>query len=156
MIAKKILSGYWIILKVLEGRGIVNVRMEEWENTLKEIFNEIDDYLEDMYGGLYPLHPSRSSRGATANKSYDGLFDVGASFSAGYGSQYGRGWIFDIHIATLTQVSSDIRDKIYDDAVRILQALLSEHYPDRNIRVEKDGSVFKIFGDLKILYKKPD
>jgi len=82
--------------------------MEEWENTLKEIFNEIDDYLEDMYGGLYPLHPSRSSRGAT------------------------------------------------HDAVRILQTLLSEHYPDRNIRVEKDGSVFKIFGDLKILYKKPD
>ena len=130
--------------------------MEEWENTLKEIFNEIDDYLEDMYGGLYPLHPARKKRGETANKSYDGLFNVGASFSAGYGSEYGRGWIFDIHISTLSDVSEEIKEKIYSDAVEILQALLAEHYPDRNIRVEKDGTVFKIFGDLKILFKKPD
>ena len=129
--------------------------MDEWENTLKAIFNEIDDYLEDMYGGLYPLHPARMKRGETANKSYDGLFDVGASFSAGYGSKYGRGWIFDVHISTLSHVSEDIREQIYTDAVNRLQKLLAEHYPDRAIRVEKDGPVFKIFGDLKILYKKP-
>ncbi len=130
--------------------------MEEWENTLKEIFNEIDDYLEDMYGGLYQLHPARMKRGETSNKAYDGLFNVGASFSAGFGSKYGRGWIFDIHLSTLQHVSSEIKEQIYRDAVDKLQKLLEEKYPDRKIRVEKDGQVFKIFGDLKILYKKPD
>ncbi len=128
--------------------------MEEWEQTLKKIFDEIDDYLEDMYGGLYPLHPARRKRGETANKSYDGLFNVGASFSAGFGSEYGRGWVFDVHISTLSDVSPEIRDQIYNDAANRLAKLLAEHYPDRNIRVEKDGNVFKIFGDLELSYGK--
>ncbi len=64
-----------------------NPHMAEWEKTLKEIFDIIDDYIEDKYGFLYPLHPSRPQRGRTANKSSDGLFNIGAAFSAGFGSR---------------------------------------------------------------------
>ncbi len=127
--------------------------MAEWESTLQKIFNEIDDYLEDKYGDKYPLHPARPERGKTANNAYDGLFNVGASFSAGYGSRYGRGWIFDVHMATLSSIDREIREKIYRDAADLLQRLLKKYYPERNISVKKDGRVFKIFGNLQISYK---
>ncbi len=102
---------------------------------------------------MYPLHPARPRRGKTANKSHDGLFNVGASFSAGYGSLYGRGWVFDVHISTLSTVPAQTRARIYSDAVFLLEELLQRHYPERKIKVEKDGLVFKIFGDLQISFK---
>jgi len=102
---------------------------------------------------LYPLHPVRPQRGKTANKSHDGLFNIGASFSAGYGSLYGRGWVFDVHISTLSSVPAQTRAMIYSDAVFFLQKLLQRHYPERKIKVKKDGLVFKIFGDLQISFK---
>ena len=44
-----------------------NPKIKEWENTLRKIFDIIDDHLEDKYGFLYPLHPARPQRGHTAN-----------------------------------------------------------------------------------------
>ena len=129
--------------------------MEEWEATLRKIFNEIDAALEDVYGISYPLHPSRLKRGEAANNAYDGLFSVGASFSAGFGSVYGRGWVFDIHMSTLSHVDSKTRKEIYHEAVVLLRTLLKKYYPERNISVKKDGQVYKIFGDLQISYKNP-
>lgn len=136
--------------------GIENLYMEEWEATLRRIFSEIDVSLENTYGISYPLHPSRLHRGEAANNAYDGLFSVGASFSAGYGSVYGRGWVFDIHMSTLSPVDGELTEKIYHDAVLLLRKLLKKYYPERNIRVKKDGKVYKIFGDLQISYKNPD
>ncbi len=127
--------------------------MEEWEFTLRKIFDEIDDYLEDTYGHIYPLHPVRPRRGETSNKSYDGLFNVGASFTAGFGSEYGRGWVFDVHISTLSHIDNKTRGKIYKDAISILRRLLKNYYPDWDIKVKKDRHVFKIYGDIKISYK---
>ena len=66
-------------------------KMMEWDKKLKAIFDRIDDKLEDRYGELFPLHPTRAERGTTSNKESDGLFNVGASFTAGYGSKLGRG-----------------------------------------------------------------
>ena len=56
--------------------------IEEWERKLKRVFDDIDDYLEEKYGHLYTLHPARAERGETSNKEQDGLFNVGATFSA--------------------------------------------------------------------------
>ncbi len=133
-----------------------NLYMEEWEKTLMKIFHEIDTHLEDTYGESYPLHPARLERGEAANSAYDGLFNVGASFSAGYGSKYGRGWIFDIHISTLSPVDSRTREAVYREAVLLLRKRLKAYYPDRTIHVERDGAVFKIFGNLEISYKNSD
>ena len=60
--------------------------LRTWEKQLKEIFSNLDIHLEDKYGKLYPLQPNRPVRGTTANNAYDGLFDVGASFSLGKGT----------------------------------------------------------------------
>ena len=125
-----------------------NPKMKEWEHTLRKIFDRIDDHLEDKYGYLFPLHPSRPQRGSTSNKSSDGLFNVGAAFSAGFGSKFGRGWIVDVTMVTLSKVSEDIKEQIYSKVISELSRLLKEYYPDRDIKVEKDGNVFKIFGDL--------
>lgn len=125
-----------------------NPKIKEWEHTLKKIFDIIDDHLEDKYGFLYPLHPARPQRGHTSNKSSDGLFNIGAAFSAGFGSSHGRGWVVDVTMVTLSKVPENIKLQIYSNVIDELKRLLLEYYPERNIQVEKDGNVFKIFGDL--------
>lgn len=125
-----------------------NPKILEWEHTLRKIFDIIDDQLEDNYGFLYPLHPARPQRGFTANKSSDGLFNIGAAFSAGFGSSFGRGWVVDVTMVTLSKVPVNVKLQIYRKVVEELKRLLHEFYPERNIKVKKDGNVFKIFGDL--------
>ena len=124
--------------------------VEAWEGELKAVFDKIDDALEEKYGRLFPLHPSRAGKGGTSNREQDGLFDVGASFSPGFGSHYGRGYVVDIDMVTLSSVPSDVRTLVYADVAEMLGRLLPEHFPDRDLRVARDGTVFKIIGDLSL------
>ena len=119
-----------------------------WEQRLKGLFDEIDDALEEKYGRLFKLHPSRPKRGTTSNKEQDGLFNVGASFTPGFGSNIGRGYVVDLDVVTLESVPVDIRRLIEDDVFSMLNAKLSEHFPDRSIHIGRDGRLLKIFGDL--------
>ena len=125
-------------------------KIEEWESRLKRVFDRVDDFLEEKYGRKYPLHPARPTRGATASKAQDGLFNVGASFSAGYGSKRGPGYVVEVRMVTLTRVPRYIRDQIEEDAVQRLQEELPKEFPDRELLVERDGPVYKIHGDLRI------
>ncbi len=122
----------------------------EFDARLKEVFDQVDDYLEERYGRDYPLHPSRPHRGKTSNKAQDGLFNVGASFTAGYGSQYGRGYAVDVEMVTLAHIPSDVREQVERDAVRKIEELLQEEFPDRKLQVSKDRSTFKIHGDISL------
>ena len=124
--------------------------VESWENSLKILFDEIDDALEEKYGKLFPLHPSRARRGTTSSREQDGLFNVGASFSAGFGSRYGRGYVIDIDMVTLSTVPTDVRELVYNDVVIMLRTMLPERFPGRELNVERDGRIFKIFGDLSL------
>lgn len=121
-----------------------------FETKLKEIFDEIDETLEKKYGGMYPRRPNRPPAGSTSNPEHDGLFNVGASFTAGYGSRYGRGYVVELSVATLTHVPEQVRGEIEIEAAWLLRSRLAERFPDRFLTVEKDGSVYKIYGDLSL------
>ncbi|MFH0880261.1 MAG: hypothetical protein V2A34_11160 [Lentisphaerota bacterium] len=121
-----------------------------WEERLKVIFDRIDAYLEAKYGHLYPLHPSRPSRGGTSNPEQDGLFNVGSSFSPGYGSEHGPGYIVEFRLATLSEVPDKVRLQIEGEAVEMLNQALNETFPGQDLRAERDGPVVKIIGDLSL------
>jgi len=121
-----------------------------WEKQLKKVLDEIDDYLEDYYGRMYPLHPNRAYRGTTSNKEHDGLFNIGASFTAGYGSNFGRGYIVDVEMITLENVPSEVRKKIEKDVIEKLKIKLPDFFPGRNLSIDFDKNVIKIHGDLSL------
>lgn len=125
-------------------------KLIEWEHTLKAMFDEIDDHLEDKYGNLYPLHPNRAKRGVTSNKESDGLFNVGCAFSAGFGSNLGRGYVIEVHMSTLSEIPSEIKKTIENETAEIVRSKLTTFFPNRELNVEKDGNIYKIFGDLKL------
>jgi hypothetical protein len=124
--------------------------LDQFESRLKELFDEVDDYLEDKYGDRFPLHPSRARRGATSNKESNGLFNVGAAFTAGYGSMHGRGYVIDIDMVTLAVVPDEVREKIETDVVEYVRKMLPHYFPHRNLEVSRDRHTFKISGDLSL------
>jgi len=122
----------------------------KWEKQLREMLARLDRHLEDRYGELYPLHPSRAKRGTTANTKHDGLFNVSAKFSAGYGSTHGAGYVIIVDMVTLVNVPADVRREIEDEAAAWLREELPKAFPGRDLRVERDGGAYKIFGDLSL------
>ncbi len=126
----------------------VHSKLAGWERRLHEVLQEVDARLEEAYGGRWDLHPARPARGSTANSQYDGLFRVTASFSAGYGSELGRGYVFRVELVTLENVPPEARRQIEDRAVRELRRGLKDAFPGQRLLVTRDGPVFKIHGDL--------
>ena len=125
-------------------------RVEKWEKKLRNILDDIDDILEDKFGNKYRLHPVRPKRGETSNKSMDGLFDVSANFTLGLGSEHGRGYALKIKMVTLEDISEEIQEKVDQIAMEKLKSKLPEEFPDRELDVERDGNVIKVFGDLNL------
>ena len=125
-------------------------RVSAWEQKLAEVFHEIDDIMEDRYGAKYPLHPSRPARGTTSNPSQDGLFDLGAAFSAGFGSVHGRGYVVSIRLSTLARVPAEVMNRIEQEVLDLLREKLPQAFPCRALRIERDGHSFKIVGDLSL------
>ena len=122
----------------------------EFDKRLERLLDEVDAYIEDAYGSRYPLHPARPARGATANPQADGLFNVGADFTPGFGSELGRGYLIDIKVATLEAVDGSVRSEIYRAAIRKIEELLPLHFPERELVVRQDGNHFKIQGDFSL------
>ena len=123
-------------------------KVTAWEARLKRVFDRIDDILEDKYHGAYRLNPIRPKRGTTSNKEADGLFNVGAAFSAGFGSEKGPGYVVDVRMATRDRVPFEDRRKIEDEVAALLGALLHTEFPHGDLEVSRDGHVWKIHGDL--------
>lgn len=121
-----------------------------FEARLKAVFDNIDHHLEAKYGDRYPLHPVRAPLGRTGNPESDGLFNVGAAFSAGYGSRGGRGYVVDVRMATLHAVPKALRATIEDEVATLLREGLRDAFPDRKLVVQRDGPVYKITGDLSL------
>jgi len=124
--------------------------LARFETDLKRLFDSVDDYLEEKYGRQYRLHPSRPARGSTSNKAHDGLFNVGASFTAGYGSRYGRGYVVQVEMVTLQHVPADVRELIEQEAADLVNEKLAFYFPGRELVVARDRNIFKIHGDLRL------
>ena len=122
----------------------------QWEETLKRVFDEMDAELETEYGGRYPLHPARPKHGATANPEDDGLFNVGAAFSAGFGSKTGPGYVVEIRIATLKRVPEAIRSEIKQKIFQGLEKRLPQAFPGKELHVSEENGVLRIHGDLSL------
>lgn len=125
-----------------------NPLLEKWEDRLQDIFDRIDHLLEEKYGDLFPLRPNRPASGKGVTPDADGLFDLGVSFSVGIGSQFGPGYVFRVKLATLRMVPEELVEKIEGEVVMLLAGELPKEFPGKELRVERDGHVFKIFGDL--------
>lgn len=125
-------------------------KMNDFDRKFRAMFDEVTRHIEDRYGVRYPLHPVRPARGTTSSPQSDGLFNIGADFTPGYGSKYGRGYIIDVHMATLEQVPEGVRWEIVDEVVRKLEELLPVHFPNRNLEIFREGNHFKICGDFSL------
>ncbi len=127
-------------------------RLEKWEARLKAVFDEIDRELEADASSFpaYPRHPARPAAGATANPENDGLFDVGAAFSPGFGSLHGPGYVLQARIATLDSVSPADQAALEQAVVARLREKLPLAFPRANLRVSLDRHVYKIHGDLSL------
>jgi len=133
-----------------KGRNMRHANVMDWEARLKAVFDRIDHALEDKYGDRFPLHPARPARGATSNPEHDGLFNLGAVFTAGYGSQTGPGYVVEVHFSTLARVPEAWRERLAAEVVEQLRAELPRAFPGRDLRVTRDGPVYKIHGDLRL------
>jgi len=125
-------------------------KLTSFLDQLKELFDEVDSYIEDTYGARYPLRPTRPGRGETTNPEADGLFNIGANFTPGFLSELGRGYIIDVSIATLEKVEDDVRREIYEAVTEKVKELLPLYFPERELTVKRDGNFFKIQGDFSL------
>lgn len=122
----------------------------EWERKLKGVFDAIDAELEEQYGADYALHPSRPKQGTTSNPEHDGLFNIGAAFSAGFGSTHGPGYTVEIRLSTLRSVPSGIREKIKQQVFQTLEQRLPETFPGNELQVSEENGLIRIHGDLSL------
>ncbi len=125
-------------------------KAKEWEKRLKSVFDEIDAELEDLYGDCFPLHPARRPEGSTSNPEMDGLFNVGASYSAGFGSKLGPGYVVDIHFSTLHRVPIKLKNEIREHVQKMLTEKLPIAFPGKQLFVEKELNHLRIHGDLSL------
>ena len=120
------------------------------ESTMRAMCNELDDLLEETFGTAYPRHPNRPARGKAASVAYDGLFSTGTQFTLGYGSDHGRGYIVSVEMRTLSKVREEDEKAVEEATVAIINDLLPQYFPEREITLEKDGKVYKLVGDFSL------
>ena len=128
-----------------------NTKLERWEARLKMVFDEIDTEFErEGFCRKFKRHPNRPPAFATSNREDDGLFDLGAAFTVGIGSQHGPGYVVQARFATLEDVPSETQEKFEAEVVRRLQKKLPQTFPGVKLHVDRDGPVYKIHGDLSL------
>jgi hypothetical protein len=125
-------------------------KTRQWEKTLKTVFDEIDHELESQYADHWPRHPSRPAHGTTGNPESDGLFNVGAAFSAGFGSKLGPGYTVEIRLSTLKNVSDDLKTEMKNMVMKRLNEKLPAAFPGKNLRASEDNNMIRIHGDLSL------
>ena len=127
-----------------------NPKVIKWEEPLYELLRDVDAQLESEFGELLPKHPSRPAHGTTSNPHNDGLFRVTANFTMGYGSEHGKGYTLNIDFLTLKDVDEGHRLTVENRALKLIQNELDRRMPERKLAVKRDGTSWKIVGDLSL------
>lgn len=127
-----------------------NPKVIKWEEPLYELLRDVDAKLEAEFGDILPQHPSRPEHGTTSNPQNDGLFRVTANFTAGYGSEHGKGYTLEIDLVTLQEVTDEHQQIIESKALQLIQTGLDQRMPDRKLKIKRDGICWKIVGDLSL------
>lgn len=122
----------------------------EWDRKLKGICDRIDAWLEEHYGGMYPLRPNRPQKGMTSNPEMDGLFNIQTLFTPGYTSETGRGYLVEIEMSTFEDVDERIKKEIQDIVLLKFKKELKSEFPERLLEIGMDGNMIKIWGDLNL------
>jgi|SRR6056297_739556 len=125
-------------------------KLIEFEKKLKDLVHELDERLEERYGGNLTLHPARRPRGTTSNSAHDGLFDIRGEFTLGLGSESGKGYIIDIDIKTLDKIPEDYLKSIKKDTKVFLEKNLPAIFPGRDLSIIDENGQIKITGDLSL------
>jgi hypothetical protein len=120
------------------------------EKRLRAMLDELDNYLEDTYGECFDLHPNRLARGEASSTLYDGLFSASLKFTMGYGTDSGRGYSVVIDISTLESIDRKTRNEIDEAAAEKLSQLLPRYFPERDLRLAREGHYYKIIGDFSL------
>ena len=123
-------------------------RIAKIEKRIYELLNEVDSALEDKYDQKYRLHPARPERGQTSNPTRDGLINISAKFTAGIGSEHGKGYNVDIKLKTLENVDEEVIEEIDEIALNLIKEKLPKYFPERKLEINRDGNVIKIHGDF--------
>jgi hypothetical protein len=128
----------------------VHPKLQAFTDALEELFHEVDAGLEDRYGCRFPLHPNRPRRGEPCNPEMDGLFEVAPDFTAGFGSERGRGYLVSLRVATLEQVPPAEFEALMTSAAELVRERLPRFFPGRSLELVRDGRRFKITGDFSL------
>ncbi|MDR1788681.1 MAG: hypothetical protein LBR16_09600 [Treponema sp.] len=121
-----------------------------FDKQLQVLFDEVDEFLENEWGGAFNLHPNRPARGTTSSPDMDGLFEVAPDFSPGFGSERGRGYLVSVRPATLDAVPPAQFEFLMAEAAAFVARSLPAYFPGRDLRVVRDGKRFKIIGDFSL------
>jgi hypothetical protein len=123
-------------------------RAKDWEKRLKAVFDEIDVELEGEYGGRFERHPARAAHGSTSSREMDGLFNIGAAYSAGFGSRFGPGYVVDIRLSTLQRIPKELKLELRDKVQAMLVEKLPAAFPGKRLHADKERRHLRIHGDL--------
>jgi hypothetical protein len=125
-------------------------KLNAFTAALEALFREVDEILEDDWGGSFSLHPNLPARGATGNPEMDGLFEIAPDFTPGIGSELGRGYLISFRAATLEKVSPEQFEFLMEQASAMVKKNLPRFFPGRRLEVVRDGKRFKIVGDFSL------
>ncbi len=130
--------------------GMRHHKAKEWEQKLKRVFDEIDVALEQKYGDRFKRHPARAAHGSTSSREMDGLFNVGASYSAGFGSRFGPGYVVDIRLSTLQRIPKELKLELRERVQAMLTEKLPSAFPGKLLHIDKERRHLRIHGDLSL------
>lgn len=123
-------------------------KSEAWDRTLQAVVEQVDQTMEARHGHKFVLGWNRPAAGSTCNPQMDGLFNIGTKFTLGFGSALGRGYVLDLVVSSRDPVPPATLAAWEAEAAGLVQDELVRRFPGRDLRVERDGPVFKIVGDF--------